>query len=300
MLCVAVLAVLAAPAWGRALQSTDANCQAYGSLQIRVEGGSCWAKSQVTCDARASTQSQYDEAIKDWFGNDYYGNICNSGKAEAAARAIARAVADVYTSAYQAVECSEYSQGSACGWQQSNGDAWALATARAVASAMADAGGDGARGFCLSDVEAISVVVADVAAESLLDGCVGGGASSYQFTESRQTAIAEGIAEAFAKASASSCKNGSYDASASSECEGDGLSDAKISTSGSGSGFAKAKQVTACSGGVNSKCCSSSFNSGVCLCGSGCERGAYKRTSVADGAQSRTWVAPSGKKCFCA
>lgn len=216
--------------------------------------------------AVSSSQSQYDESIKEWFGNDYYGNICNSGKAEAAAKAIAIAVAKVYTQAYQQVECSDDADGSFCGWQQSNGDAWGIATAEAVATAMADAGDDDAKGFCFSDVQAISVVVADAAAQSLQEGCSSGVASSYKFTESSQTAVQKGIAKAFAKASASACKSGKYEASASSKCEGEGLSKSRGKTSSSGDGFAKGGQVSACTSGVARKCCPTGHTSRICTC----------------------------------
>lgn len=301
---IAVLAVLACSAWGQ----TDVQCSAHANLMITVTGGGkCWAKVGSHCEAFAQSVSQYKEAFADWFGGDFEGKVCDKVKREAAATAVAKAISEVYTSSYTSIQCTRRAQGSACGWSQSDGTAWAIATADAVAFAYADAGGDSAKGVCTSDIRAVAAVVSDVAANALTDGCVNGnGGKIFRWSESFQRSLQEGIAKAFAKATAQVCSKGYYEASASVECEGDASSDVKGDTDGSftsgdATGSAKGGEVPACTKGVRSKCCQKFYRASSCRCASdnGCERGLYSRTSDYKNDILRTWVAPGGAKCVC-
>lgn len=313
-MCAAVLAMMVISGQGRELMDNGADCSAYSSIELIVEGGSCSGRGKATCSSVSSSQSQYREAFKEWFGSDYEGNACNSGKAEAAAEAIAKAIAEVYTSSYTDVKCSKDAGGSsACGWSQGNGEAWAASTADAVANALADAGDKGGKGLCLSDIRAVSAVIAKATASSLTDGCAGAGESTYIFRETHKKSIQTGYAKAFAKATAYACRNG-FEASAGAECEGDSESvvDSFVSppdtpsSGGSGSssgngGSASGGGVPHCVKGVRSKCCDPSHDSYICLCDprNGCQDGIYSRTIDVTDNQLRIWEAPNGENCVC-
>lgn len=216
--------------------------------------------------------SQYREAFDDWIGDNFEGHICNKVEREAAAKAVATAISEVYTSAYTSIECSKRARGSACGWSQGDGTAWAIATADAVAVAFADAGGDDARGLCTSDIRAVSSVVSDTAADALSDGCVNGrGGKVFKWSQSYQKSVQEGVAKAFAKATAEACKSGKYEKRASAVCEGDASSNVKGDTSesfteGDAEGYSQGGEVDACIKGVKKKCCDRKYRGSSCRC----------------------------------
>lgn len=293
LLCAAFLVALA----GSAVAQTSVQCSAHAFLQIRsTGGGTCRASSSNHCSAFASSVSQFSEAFAEWFGDDYQRYICDEERVTAAARAVASACASVYTSAFTKVSCDYKAQGFACGWSQTDGGAWASATAEAVAQAVADAGVDDSKGFCLTDVSALSTVLVDAVSKSLSAGCATTGQLKKSYNSDLTQEFANAIADVFAKATAKVCEKGVYDgaviATAKAECAGRATSDTTGGT-----------QLLDCERGVLAKCCARRWRAASCRCpvGNGCESGNYSRQSdFGENAQRRIWKAPqSGEFCRC-
>lgn len=214
--------------------AADPSCSAFSFLEILVTGGSCHGTASADCEvcsgggkavcvvlwwrgwrgwlsvwsfvsqAVTSSQNDFKLTFEEWFSEP--DALCESGKAEAAARSVATAIAEVWSNAASKVVCD--GMGYACGWSISNGNTYALAFAEAVAQAAAEAGAGGvADAFCFADVRAVSTVLASAAAQAQSDVCTTGG-SAEDFQESYVSAVQVAIADAFASATAGACASG--------------------------------------------------------------------------------------------
>lgn len=305
---IACLLAVAGAVTGRHLTQGDASCEAVSSIEIVVENGSCSGRGGASCEAVSMSKSVYQEAFEEWYGDNYEANLCDKMRIEAAATAVAEAVASVYTSAYVQIECTEASEAGACGFSQSNGEAWAVATAEAIANALADAGDEEGKGFCLSDVRAVSAVIARATAKSLAEDCISGVGNSYRFSENNKISLQKGIAEAFATATAAACRDGLNNWSQA-ECDGDSVSTVEGTATPSAppspglpdTGAATGGQVTACRLGVRDKCCAQDHDSLICECAvaNGCQSGLYSQLLNFSDDQIRVWEAPDGTTCAC-
>ncbi|GAB5483554.1 MAG: hypothetical protein Pars92KO_33110 [Parasphingorhabdus sp.] len=154
--------------------------------------------------AVSTSQSKFKEAYDEWWGEG--GDACDGGKAEAAATAVATAIAEVWANAASKVECD--GRGFACGWSISGGNTFALGFAEALAQAAAEAAdGDLATAFCYADVRAVSTVLAEAAATAQSDACVTDSGKKEDFQSSYVQAVKTAIANAFASATARACNS---------------------------------------------------------------------------------------------
>ncbi|GMH37680.1 hypothetical protein BSKO_05553 [Bryopsis sp. KO-2023] len=298
VLCALVLALAVSSAYGRGLAQTDATCAATSSIEIIVKGGSCDAQAVVTCQASATAKSEFESAFIEWWADDFDGHVCDSQRRDAAARAVATAIAQVAVSAFGKITCTDYADVEGCAWGVGKADAWAIATAEALAVAMVDFGQG--RSFCEADVTALAASVVDVTGKAQADACVKGGEiSNVDFESIFVKGIQKSVAEAFASATASFCNTGDG-VFAESKCKGQGssLGEGGVTIIGDGEGKGKAAKVPTCSGEVEAKCCVGDFNASICLCrGDGCP---WERTSDFTSNAARTWAARrGGMKCFC-
>lgn len=305
LLLAVLLALLQAAVIPLAWARTE--CVAFAAIQIQVtSGGRCTGRSGSYCNAFSEAQDAFEEAFDEWYGLDYAANVCNKGRAEAAAEAVAEAVASVYTKAYTDVKCDEGVEGSACGFGQTNGRSWSRAVAEAIANALADAGDEAGKGFCLSDIRAVSAVIAEASSKSLTDGCVGGGEESYSFSEGYKISVQKAIATAFAQATVGACQKG-FETWTSADCVGEGESTSEGTTDGSfetadSSGSASGTQLLKCRDGVNDKCCNRAYRPDSCRCAreNGCEDGLYTRVKDYSDTSLRIWEAPGTyENCVC-
>ncbi|GAB5407600.1 MAG: hypothetical protein Aurels2KO_58310 [Aureliella sp.] len=155
--------------------------------------------------AVSSSQSEFKEAYDEWWSGDG-DSACDGGKAEAAATAVATAIARVWANAASKVQCD--GRGFACGWSIANGNTYALGFAEALAQAAAEAAdGDLATAFCYADVRAVSTALAEAAASAQSDVCVTNTGKQKDFQESYVQAVKVAIANAFASATARACNS---------------------------------------------------------------------------------------------
>ncbi|GMH36247.1 hypothetical protein BSKO_04115 [Bryopsis sp. KO-2023] len=280
--------------------SPDTSCNAFALLEILVSGvGKCTGSSSADCTAVSISQNAFQESYDEWFSDD---GLCDNGKAEASAIAIASAIAKVWSNAAVKVTCE--GQGFACGWSIANGQAWATAFAEAISQAAAEAGGgSNAEAFCFADIRAISVVLADAASSAQADACTNGG-TVESFEASYAAAIQVGIATAFARATASAC-NENGEALSSSECVGEASSTTKSEVFTVGDACAGLTDLKACSSPGKEMCCDRGFKRRLCGCnrskGAKCANGPWIRKSDFNSQKNtkRTFSDQTGEVCFC-
>ncbi|GMH37598.1 hypothetical protein BSKO_05471 [Bryopsis sp. KO-2023] len=293
LLCAMVLGVLGCVN-ARTLSQTGASCQAASFLEILVTEGTCSGQAAVTCDAQASSVSEFNAAFADWFAGDPK-SLCRKERIDAAALAVGRAVASLYAEALVQVSCSAGSSGSSCGWSIGKGSAWAVATAEALAFAAVDLGPD--RAICQADVTALSGVFVDVAGSVQAAACQSGPGSQSQNQDLYLESVRFAIADAFAWASAEFCDLGS-EVIARSKCRGTGTSTTGggDTQTGSGSGTGGGGSFPACTGAGAAKCCASGFRFSRCNC-SDCEGPWKEEQSTSQGL--RVWSDRKNNFCFC-
>lgn len=249
------------------LGSPSAKCSAVSILRILVTQGKCSGVARADCKTWSQSETVYQEAFSEWWSQG--DKICDGNTVTAAAKAVASAIAKVWTSAAVEVECSE-GQGFACGWSFANGETTAASIAEAVAQAAADAslaledtGDDGAAAadaFCFADIRAIRGALASAAATAATDACAFSGEDPVStYTASYASAIETVVADAFAKASAKTCftedGKGGSDVAASSLCSGTAEVDSKVELDGSGDFCFGTRDVPLCTGIVEEACC---------------------------------------------
>jgi len=231
-----------------------------------VTEGKCSGTSRADCKTWAQSETVFQEAYSDWWSEG--DKICDGNTVATAAKAVATAVAKVWTSAAVDVECSE-GRGFACGWSFSNGETFGASVAEAVAQAAADAslalesaGDDGAAAadaFCFADVRAIGGALARAASSASADACAFSGDAVSKYSDSFASAIETVIADAFASATASTCATedgkGGSDVTASSLCKGEGSVDRLTEVDGTGNFCFGTKAVPLCSGTGAKLCC---------------------------------------------
>lgn len=276
--------------------AVDTTCSAFASLEILVTAGSCSGTASADCKAVTESSSEFKEAFDEWWSNE---GTCDSGKAEAAATAVAKAIAKVWSNAAVKVTCD--GMGFACGWSIADGQAWAIAFAEAVAQASAEAGtGSSAEGFCFADIRALSSVIAEAAAKAQADACTTG-ATVEDFQSSYASAIQIGIARAFAQATAEAC-SADGELIASSQCSGEGESTTEGDSFAYGDACAGIAQIKACTGPGMEMCCDRGFKRRLCNCNrNGCANGPWLKKSEFDD-QSNTMRSFEDRKrnvCFC-
>lgn len=275
--------------------AVDTSCSAFASLEILVTGGSCYGTAKADCLAVTESNNDFKEAFDEWWSDD---GICDAGKAEAAATAVAKAIAKVWANASVKVTCE--GMGFACGWSISEGGAWAIAFAESLAQASAEVSGGGSDGFCYADVRALSSVIAEAAAKAQSDACTTGG-TVEDFQESYAAAIEIGIATAFARATAEACSTDG-DMLASSVCNGEAASTTESESFAVGDACAGVSQVKACTGAGKDMCCDAEFGRRLCNCSRhGCASGPWIKKSDYNIEQNtmRSFEDRSGNVCFC-
>lgn len=277
--------------------AVDTTCSAFASLQILVTGGSCKGTATADCKSVSRSQNAFKETFDEWWSDE---GVCDSGKAEAAASAVAKAIAKVWANAAVKVTCE--GMGFACGWSISDGQAWSVAFAEAIAQAAAETNaGTEADAFCFADVRSLAGVIAEAAATSQADACTTGG-TVEDFESSYAASIQTGIASAFAKATAEAC-NADGELAASSSCSGVGESEAKGETFAHGDACAGLAQIETCAGPGVADCCSPRFRRRLCNCSrDGCRHGPWVRKSDFDARSNalRSFEDRRGNVCFCA
>lgn len=274
----------------RALTQTEASCSVSSFLEIIVTEGTCKGSAEVTCQAQAESQSAVKVAIEEWFADDHQ-KLCAKESIEAAALAVGKAVARVYAQALVNIDCSDDAVGSACGWSFGTGDAWAIATARAIAIAVADLGPDTA--LCETDITALSGVFVDAGVTVGAAACSTGPGSASDNESAYVEAVRFAIADAFAYASAEFCNAGS-EVFARSTCAGEAGS--RIDGSGGTGG-----RIPACPGVSptgDATCCSDRFlRRSTCNCRD-CNGPWFRIQRKANGGLD-VWEDISGNPCFC-
>lgn len=275
---------------GKPLPSS-VTCSVFSSLKITATAGKCTGLASADCTAVGESQSTFVEAYEDWWIGDDGDlddvKLCEKETVETAAKAIATAVAKVWASAFVLVECE--GQGFACGWAASNGEAFAMAFAEAIAFAAADASLPDVDAFCVADIRAISGALAQAAESARADTCTAGGTST-DFEDNYASAVVDAIAEAFASATASACKLDD-EARAKSECFG--VADSGVVEVVEGA--ADTEQLRACEGGA-ATCCGNPKR----FCGCDNCNGPLRRQSEADGMGTQeSWKDTTGTICFC-
>lgn len=275
--------------------AVDTTCSAFASLEILVTAGKCSGTASADCRAVSESQNDFQEAFDDWWGDN---GVCDSGKAEAASTAVAKAIAKVWANAAVKVTCEGL--GFACGWSVADGATWSIAFAEALAQASAEASSGGAEGFCYADIRSIATVVAEAASQAQADACTTGG-TAEDFEASFAAAIQVGIANAFARATARTC-NEDGEAIASSLCVGEAASRTEGDNFAVGNACAGIAQVTACEGPGKEMCCDSGFRRTLCVCNrNGCANGPWKRQTDFDPENNtkRSFVDRKQNVCFC-
>lgn len=267
--------------------AVDASCQAFSTLEILTTSGTCKGRAAASCETISTAKSDFKEAFEEWWGEE---GMCDSGKAEVAVTAIARAAAAVWANAAVSVTCD--GRGFGCGWAASNGNTYALAYAEAIAQAAAETASEESEAFCFADVRAVNAVLAEAAAAAQADACTTGG-TQEDFEESFVEAVKEGLASAFASATASACDD-EGEALAFSECNGEGRSESSEKITALGNVCGGTTQLQACTGTVANKCCSSGRN--LCTCRR-CN-GPWTRRSKRGDAKL-VYGNRAGDSCFC-
>lgn len=281
-------------------------CSAVSILQIVVTRGSCRGTSSADCKAWSQSQSAFKDAFAEWWSAG--DKICDGNTVQATAKAVATAIAKVWTSAAVNVECDDDAQGFACGWAFANGRSLGRAVAEAIATAAADAslalsedgseGADTADAFCFAEIRAMGAAFAEAASTAQVDACTSTGQDPVSvYEESFVTAIQTVVAESLARASARACKSGG-DFVAESKCEGVGEQKSDGSFSGAGDFCFGLADVPACEGPGAEICCARTNR--VCpirrsIC-AGC-KAPWRRVRSPD---SRVfWENMDGEQCFC-
>lgn len=293
LLCAFALGLLACVN-ARTLTQTGASCAAAGFIEIVVTDGVCEGEAEITCEAAAESESAFKIAIQEWFAEDYK-YLCQEERRDAAAIAIGKAIAKLLARAFVKVSCT--GSGSACGWGFSQGSAWAVATAKAIAIAAVDLGPD--RAICEADVTALSGAFVDVAGKAQAGACQKGPGSESEYERLFLESIRFPVADAFAWATAEYCNFG-FEVIAKSKCKGRAGSSVTTggdTVDGSGDGTAEGGKLPACSGAGDAKCCPGSFRFSNCNC-QDCN-GPWARLQDYDAGQ-RTWEDQQGNACFCA
>lgn len=276
----------------------SASCSASSFLQITVSRGSCSGVSSANCKTWSESTTEFTEAIAEWISDP--AKLCDKGAVEATAEAVATAVAQVWTSGFVDVTCSEDSQGFACGWTFSNGRAFAASIAEAIAQSVAEAsvelGTSSVDAFCFSDIRAIGGAFAEASAQAAAATCTTKG-NVVDWQESFASATQTIVARALASASASSC-GASGDFEGSSKCKGTAEVEQFGSTDGSGDFCGGVAELARCDGAGAQTCCGRPSNINVCLISrSQCPGCNGPWTRVGDG---DIWQDEAGKQCFCA
>lgn len=277
---------------GKPVPDAPATCSAFSSLRILATAGSCTGVAGASCLAVSESQSSFIEAYEEWWvGADNTtvdeSKLCAEGDVEVFAQAIATAIAKVWADAFVKVNCD--GQGFACGWSAANGEAFATAFAEALAFAAADASLPNVDAFCVADIRAISVALAEAAESARAQTCTDGGEST-DFESNYAAAIVDAIATAYARATATACK---FDDSvkADSECFGTADSGAlEVLTAGD----ATVTQLAACEGVVKDTCCG--LDRRFCGC-DGCN-GPLRKVSRPDETRE-LWEDATKTVCFC-
>lgn len=282
-------------AGGEPLGSTSTECSAFSKLDILILSGSCSGRAAADCEAVAEAQNAFNEAYVEWWigddGNVDTGRVCDSGLIEAAAEAVATAVAQVFTTAVVKVSCT--GEGFACGYAISDGTAFAIAFAEAIALAAADASQGDIEAWCVADIRALASAFAQAADRSRAETCTTGG-TEEDFQMSYASAVVDAIATALARASATACNADA--AKAESECFGRASSTTDEIVEGPGK--AAAVQVTACEGGA-AECCEPTFDRRrICSCEE-CDGPLRLQTQRGSDDARRSWRNRSGEICFC-
>lgn len=272
--------------------AADPSCSAFASLEILVTGGECSGTASADCSAVSSSQSTFKQAFTEWWGEG--SDACDGGKTEAAATAVATAIAEVWANAASKVSCN--GRGFACGWSVANGNTFAKGFAEAMAQAAADAlDTEQAAAFCFADIRAVSTVLAEAAAKAQSDVCVTDTGNQSDYQDSYVQAVKVAIAEAFAKATATACNRGT-EVIAASECTGEGVSSTEEDVFAVGDACGGVSEIKACKGSGHEMCCSQGFRSRFCRC-EGCD-GPWTRVSKR-GDLKKVFKDRSNNLCFC-
>ncbi|GMH36954.1 hypothetical protein BSKO_04827 [Bryopsis sp. KO-2023] len=233
-----------------------------------------------------------------WYAD---GGACDSGKAEVAATAVAKAIAKVWANAFGKLTCE--AQASSCGWDFHHGEHWSIAFAEAIAHASAEAGastGVSVAGFCFADIRALSKEISEAVLEARADLCGARGTTEDVKNAFVSTAQSR-IAVAFARSTAEAC-SADEELIASSVCSDVPDSDGEGDIFEIGDPCAGGAGTKVCRGPGNEMCCNRGFRRFLCPCQrKGCAHGPWLRKSEfnVQGNRRRTFSDREGTLCIC-